>query len=225
MPWVMLGIDSSDDFISVGLAGRSGVIISKSSAPEMRNKNMIHSFTNDILAMSNVNIKDLQGVAVAIGPGSFTGLRVGLATAKGICWSLNLPLLGVSSLLAAAHCAQTPNGNFVAIKDAKRNEFYFAGFMTNGLDIRQIIPDSVGPAADILELQRNGFSVIGPGVDEMRRYSPNPTGMAEGYNRDQLGGAVASLGIALLSRGETLNLETSTPNYIRTPKPKEWKAK
>jgi tRNA threonylcarbamoyladenosine biosynthesis protein TsaB len=78
---MILGIDSSDDFISVGLAGPSGIIVSRSSEPKAQNKNTLHGFLSETLAEAGVSLGQIDGVAIAIGPGSFTGLRVGLAAA------------------------------------------------------------------------------------------------------------------------------------------------
>jgi tRNA threonylcarbamoyladenosine biosynthesis protein TsaB len=189
----------------------------------MKNKNVLHNLLNDVLAKANVRISDLEGVAVAIGPGSFTGLRVGLASAKGICWPLNLPLVGVSSLLAVAKCARISEGEFTVIKDAKRNEFYYAGFRRDGDSLKQLIPDSVGLAEDMIGLMGKGFVAIGPGVDELKKYAAWPSDLIDGYDRHGIGGAIALAGIEMLSRGETLDLAASAPNYIRAPKAKEWK--
>jgi tRNA threonylcarbamoyladenosine biosynthesis protein TsaB len=221
---VMLGIDSSDDFISVGLADSGKILISRSSEPETRNKNMIHSFITDVLKEGGKNIDDLGSVAVAIGPGSFTGLRVGLATAKGICWPLGLRLVGVSSLLAVAKCARISVGKILAVKDAKRSEFYYAGYLGNNGSLKQLISDTAGSAQDIIELIRDGYVVAGPGIEELRKHLSSQIDSIAEYDRHGLGGAVALLGLDMIIKGETLDLATSAPNYIRTPKPKEWKS-
>ena len=221
---VTLGIDSSDDFISVGLADSGRILISRSSEPEARNKNMIHRFISDILKEAGKNINDLESVAVVIGPGSFTGLRVGLATAKGICWPLGLPLVGISSLLAVAKCAQITDGNFLTVKDAKRSEFYYAGYRKDDSNLEQLIPDTIGPAQDIIDLMEDGFAIAGPGIEELRKHLSSRVESIGKYHRHGLGGAVALIGLDMISKGETLDLATSAPNYIRTPKPKEWKS-
>ena len=113
---VVLGIDSSDRFISVGLTDASTVLISQSSDPEDRNKNLLHQFIVDTLKAARVTLDDIDGVSIAIGPGSFTGLRVGLAVAKGICWARHLSLAGVSSLMAVAACARKTTEKILAVK-------------------------------------------------------------------------------------------------------------
>ena len=154
---ITLGIDSSDEFLSVGLAGPDAVIISRSSEPGSQNKNMLHQYLRYVLDEANVNMGEIGAVSIAIGPGSFTGLRVGLAVAKGICWSLGLPLAGVSSLLAIAYSAKEDLDRILVVKDARRNEFYFAAFERVGNMLMQVIPDAVGSADEALAILAHGF--------------------------------------------------------------------
>jgi tRNA threonylcarbamoyladenosine biosynthesis protein TsaB len=219
---VILGIDSSDEFLSVGLAGDDGIIISKASEPRSKNKNTLHQFIKVITEEAGINLANIDGVALAIGPGSFTGLRVGLAVAKGICWSLNLPMAGVSSLVSIAWCAEPGLRKLLAIKDAKRNEFYYARYENNGQTILQEISDTVGPADDVLNIMVRGYVAIGPGVPELKKYAPIGIQIAdERYDREILGGTVAKLGILKIKHGDILDVSSAAPNYIRTPRPVE----
>jgi tRNA threonylcarbamoyladenosine biosynthesis protein TsaB len=222
---ITLGIDSSDEFLSVGLVGHDGLILSRSSGPGSHNKNMLHHFMADVMGEANIKMEQLAGVAISLGPGSFTGLRVGLAVAKGICWSLGLPLAGISSLLAVAHCAAMDRGRLVAVKDAKREELYFAAFEKDGDKLTRAAPDSVGPAAEVFKLISDGFKPIGPGIDALRRYDNERRFDLdeEGYDREALGGIVAMLGKEKIAAGETLDVASTPPTYVRTPKPREWK--
>jgi len=166
----------------------------------------------------------LDGVSVAIGPGSFTGLRVGLAVAKGICWSLNLPLMGVSSLLAIALASQMQAKRIVPLKDARRNEFYYAAFIKDD-DLQQTIPDSIGPVQSIVQLMADGYVPVGPGIPELWKYISRPELLIdEGYDRNAIGGVVAQAGLEGFMAGKTLDLASATPNYIRISRPREWKS-
>jgi len=220
---VIMGIDSSDEFLSVGFSSNEIIILTRSSEPRAQSKTMLHAFMSTIMAQAGYQISDLDGVAVAIGPGSFTGLRVGLAAAKGICWATGLPLAGVSSLMAIAHCANVAAGQLLAVKDARRDEFYFGGFTRLGGGYAQTIPDSIGSADDIFAIAARGFALFGPGVEALAKYPGCPTISGDGYDRDGIGGAVALLGEERLKAGKTLDLANSIPNYIRVPRPREWK--
>lgn len=82
-----------------------------------------------IIRHSDVNIKDLKCVVVAIGPGSFTGLKVGLSVAKGICFSLGIPIIGVSSLEALANQVPFCNIPITAMIDSRKREYFVAQFI------------------------------------------------------------------------------------------------
>jgi tRNA threonylcarbamoyladenosine biosynthesis protein TsaB len=221
---IILGIDSSDDFLSVGLSKSDRIIFSRSFEPGSKNKNMLHQHLCNVLDQANVSMAEIEAVALAIGPGSFTGLRVGLAVAKGICWSLSLPLVGVSSLLAIAHCARKDWERLAVVKDARRNEFYYAAYQRSGENLVQAVPDSVGSAEELLGIISRGFKAVGPGVAEFGKFtSTEQLDLSEGYDSQRLGGAIALLGRHKLDTGETLEVATAAPLYIRNPNPKEWK--
>jgi len=219
----ILGIDSSDEFLAVGLADENGIMISRSSAAEKQNKNMLHRFIDDILKDGAIDFARLAGVAVALGPGSFTGLRIGLAVAKGICWSLKLPLAGVSSLEAIAACVDPPLEKIMPVKDAKRQEFYYAAFERKNGEWQRMIPDSVGSADELIDLADKGYHPLGPGVDALKHRHPDLPGDVDDFDRQKLGGVIAVMGLDMIKSGRTLNLADVAPNYVRTPRPREWR--
>jgi tRNA A37 threonylcarbamoyladenosine modification protein TsaB len=134
-----------------------------------------------------------------------------------------MPLVGVSSLMAIAHCATDSTVRILAVKDAKRDEFYFGGFERQSSGIIQLIPDSVGSADELFKLVNKGYAPIGPGVGALAKYpSYLETAGGHGYDRDLIGGSIAMLGSQMLKAGKTLDLAGSIPNYIRVPKPREW---
>jgi tRNA threonylcarbamoyl adenosine modification protein YeaZ len=214
---IILGIDSSDQFVSVGLAGSKGVIISRSSGVEARNKNILHGFMLDVLTQKGLSLHDIGGVAIAIGPGSFTGLRVGLAAAKGLCWSMNIPLAGISSIGAVAGCSESGGDNLLAVKDARRGEFYYGGFAVTETGMSQTIPDSLGSADDIFLLTEKEYKIVGPGVDALKKSPPSRFTSDDEFDCSLLGGEIARQGRASLVTGKKLDISEAAPNYIRIP--------
>ncbi len=214
---IILGIDSSDEFVSVGVAGPPGVMISRSSGVEARNKNVLHRFMVDTLAEKGLSFADLGGVAIAVGPGSFTGLRVGLAAAKGLCWSLNIPLAGISSIRAIAGCSKPDGQKLLAIKDARKKEFYYGGFDMVETGMTQVIPDSLGSAEDIFALMEGRYKVAGPGVLTLQKNLPPHLNIDTDFDGSCLGGEIARRGRESLISGEKLSIAEAAPNYIRTP--------
>ena len=211
----ILGIDSSDDLISVGISTDIDILISRST--ESARKNILHSFMTEIFRESGISLFDIDGVAVSIGPGSFTGLRVGLAAAKGICWARNIPLAGVSSLKALAACLDSDCESYLAVKDARRDEFYYAGFSILDGKLEQTIHDSIASGEELISLAI-GKKLLGPGVAALKKGRSGLDLMSEiEYNHDNLGGRVALLGSTMIASGQTLDPADSTPSYVRIP--------
>jgi tRNA threonylcarbamoyladenosine biosynthesis protein TsaB len=212
---MILGIETSDDFVGVGLADEDGVLVSGASEPEMRNKNLLHEFIRVTLDSVGKTLQDIDGVSVSLGPGSFTGLRVGLATAKGICWSKNIPLAGIPSTEVIVRSLGHPTGKFLAIKDARKHEYYYGGFECDGSNWARIIPDSTGGADDFSEFQKNGFEFVGR-RNQLEKSGFSIQNLVE-YDPDDLGGIVAFLGREKFAEGDTMDVSSSSPEYLRNP--------
>jgi tRNA threonylcarbamoyladenosine biosynthesis protein TsaB len=213
----ILGIETSDDYVGVGLADDSGTLISRASAPELRNKNELHSFLEETLRLAGVDLKEIDGIAVSIGPGSFTGLRVGLAAAKGICWSRNIPLAGVSSTEAIAACAGDFKGKLLAIKDARRNEFYFGGFENRGDGWNRILDDRAAAFDEIISLAPEGFRIAGRLSQLGDAIQGEIKELIIDYDPEKVAGAVARLGHVKLKSGLSLEVKSAAPYYVRNP--------
>lgn len=93
-----------------------------------RHGEQLHLFVEECLAQAGKSMSDLQAVAVSQGPGSYTGLRIGVSTAKGYCFALNIPLLAISTLQILAAKAQVVDGKIIPMLDARRMEVYAAVF-------------------------------------------------------------------------------------------------
>jgi tRNA threonylcarbamoyladenosine biosynthesis protein TsaB len=214
----VLGIDTSDKFISVGLWGDDKIINSFASDPELRNKNELHNMIDKLMSESKISFDDLKGVAVAIGPGSFTGLRVGLAAAKAICWSLNLPLAGVSSLRAIAQTDSSGSPKLLAIKEARRGEYYIAGYQPTETGYDIVIPESVVTQDDMISHLNNQFKMIGPGTKSLISIlSDALRSKIIPFNPDTVGGVIAQIGSKMINSGEIIDVSSAIPEYIRYP--------
>src|SRR5918996_451671 len=160
---IILGIDTATAIASVALVEDGKLTAEeiqnnpgKSSTgtvaqPRGNHAEIVLPLIQSILTHARVAVADLSGIAVSIGPGSFTGLRVGLATAKGIAYECGLPLVGVSTLHANA--ARVPNfdGIICSLLDARKNEVYFALFRGEADQIKRITEDAISPISDALE--------------------------------------------------------------------------
>ena len=139
---LILNIDTSTEMASICLT-RNGEPVGYSSNPEQKDHaSWIHSAIRSLLHEHNCIVRDLHAVAVTAGPGSYTGLRVGLATAKGICYTLNIPLITENTLRVMAAASRTfihDNGTkevlYCPMIDARRMEVFTALFDERLLEV------------------------------------------------------------------------------------------
>lgn len=156
-----------------------------------------------LLAQHNLTKKNLQGMAAAVGPGSFTGLRIGLAAVKGFAEVLNIPIAAVSTLEAVA---AGESGDVIAVLDAGRKEFY-VGEYSGGKRVRE----SLLTAEEFVELLANNKApVVSPDAGVGNIAGANFRGV-------QRSGAemIARLGAKKLAAGETITVDALDANYVR----------
>ena len=112
----ILNIESSTTNCSISLALNGKVIAIKEKNDESySHSTKLHSFIDEVLKESNVSSRELSAIAVSKGPGSYTGLRIGVAAAKGLCYALDLPLISVSTLLVLAKQIKVCNHSVVKL--------------------------------------------------------------------------------------------------------------
>lgn len=156
----MLGLDTSTLSISAAIVrveptGESSVLASLERGPEGPNHStLLPAWIEQLLARASLALHDLDGIAVAIGPGSFTGLRISLATAKGLAYAAKIPLCGVSTLEAMAlgarrtlAGAEAGAGAIVPILDARKREVYAGFYRQEG---EGVAPIEAGAAAEVV---------------------------------------------------------------------------
>jgi tRNA threonylcarbamoyladenosine biosynthesis protein TsaB len=129
---LILHIETATPICSVSIALGSNLIVSKEAETVNSHARMLAPMIQQLLAENNFSIADLKAIAVSEGPGSYTGLRIGLSTAKGICYAAQLPLILINTLQAMAAgmqvIAKDENKLFVPVLDARRNDVYWNVF-------------------------------------------------------------------------------------------------
>ena len=119
----LLSIDTATEACSVALSGTGDTILERYQIKPRGHSNLVLTMTEDVLLEAGISRHDLDGIAFDSGPGSFTGIRIGLGVAQGLALALDLPLLGVSSLMALAEGSGV-NAVLPAI-DARMGEVYW----------------------------------------------------------------------------------------------------
>ena len=181
---LILNIETSTEVCSVVLA-RDGVVIqSRENLTGQNHARLVTVLISELLSASDITIDQIDAVAVSGGPGSYTGLRIGVSVAKGICYASNLALIAVTSLEAMAHYVihnlknyqlpETENFLFCPMIDARRMEVYTALYDKNGTQIRKIQADIVDHQSYLSYLENNTILFFGNGSSKCRDAVTHP---------------------------------------------------
>ena len=194
----ILAIDTSTKRGSIALAEGDRCVSEKIFNAEVTHTENLLPAIDAIFKQAGWRLADLNGLGMTIGPGSFTGLRIGLATMKAFARVHHLPLVGVSSLLALATSECLSDLPVAAIMDAKRGEVYAAVYAFSKGDVSKILlkEQAIKPEALSNALKSIGDCRL-PGEDQLRA------------------SCVAKLAYTSLKKGEGKNWTSLTPNYLR----------
>ena len=141
---MILCIETSTISCSVALSDGGKVVSSKETKVKNSHSSIITVFIDDVLKESNTEFSSLKAVAVSKGPGSYTGLRIGVSTAKGICYALNIPLISVATLEAMSYGmikklrddkSNDRNTLFCPMLDARRMEVYYSIYNSENTEV------------------------------------------------------------------------------------------
>ncbi|WP_396167837.1 tRNA (adenosine(37)-N6)-threonylcarbamoyltransferase complex dimerization subunit type 1 TsaB [Flavobacterium sp.] len=128
----ILNIETATKNCSVALAKDGITVLYKEIAEEgYSHAERLHVFIEEIIKEAGIGYQDLSAVAVSQGPGSYTGLRIGVSAAKGLCYALGIPLIAVDTLQVLASQAKVSSGLIIPMLDARRMEVYSAIFSPN----------------------------------------------------------------------------------------------
>ncbi|MBY0487086.1 MAG: tRNA (adenosine(37)-N6)-threonylcarbamoyltransferase complex dimerization subunit type 1 TsaB [Flavobacteriaceae bacterium] len=135
----ILNIETATKNCSVALAKDGTTIFCKEIAEQgYSHAEKLHVFIEEIIKEAGISMTDLAAIAVSQGPGSYTGLRIGVSTAKGLCYALGIPLVAVDTLASLANQIDLENGLIVPMIDARRMEVYSAIFNSKKEMIREV---------------------------------------------------------------------------------------
>lgn len=195
-------------------------------AEYFQNSGQTHSRTlmrmaENILANCDLTPQDIDACAVANGPGSFTGVRIGAAAAKGFCWGREIPCYGVSTLAAMARGAAGMDGIFCACMDARREQVYNAVFQVKDGVFSRLCEDraiSIEELGEDLKKIETPIFLVGDGAKlcytTLLESLPQIRLLPE-HLRQQRACGVALEAWEMAQRGEAADASALTPNYLR----------
>ena len=211
---LILNIDTAIDKASICLTRDGSVIDQAESTNPRAQSGWLHPAIEKLMLQNSMSIAAIDAVAVSMGPGSYTGLRIGLSTAKGLCYSLNKPLIALSTLEVMASAIKAMDDYLLCpMIDARRMEVYTAIY-TPSLEI------IIAPTAKVLDsqsfdlhLEKNKILFFGNGSQKMK----NLTNHVNAFFAEQNIGAVEMVALAekKFQNGEFADLAYSEPYYLK----------
>ena len=218
---LILAFETSAKAASVALT-ENGRLLGES----YQNTGLTHSQTlmvmaEDLLKQCGKTVSDLTAVAVAEGPGSFTGVRIGVAAAKGFAWGREIPCYGISTLEAMAVSLGAWEGHICACMDARRNQVYNALFRVNGGTVERLTDDRAIALADLkteLEHLEGPIFLVGDGATLTHKtLSPEISGLVlpPEHRLHQRAVGVALLAEKQQAAGDAGDANALSPNYLR----------
>ncbi len=170
----ILCLETATTNCSVALSVNGSVIaLLEDQSPGYSHAEKLHDFIGRTLSDSGRGVGDLDAVAVSKGPGSYTGLRIGVSAAKGLCYSQDIPLISVPTLTALAWQVET-TGLIVSLLDARRMEVYSAVFDKDKQQLRETRAEIITPNSFSEYLEQGMVTFIGSGVDKLQGIIPHP---------------------------------------------------
>ncbi|MEM6327165.1 MAG: tRNA (adenosine(37)-N6)-threonylcarbamoyltransferase complex dimerization subunit type 1 TsaB [Bacteroidota bacterium] len=215
---LVLGIETATDVCAVGLVDGDRDLADLALLTPRGHSTKLAGLIAAALDAAGASPSDLGAVAVSAGPGSYTGLRIGASTAKGLCLATGAALVGVPTMAALAHTVRglAFPATILTALPSRRGEVYAAAFYDTPGGIERQTEDRALALDDIREIVPpfDGIRVVGPAAQAVTDALADPSAVVPLATRPS-GLAVARLGAALTEAGETEDLAAFEPAYLK----------
>jgi tRNA threonylcarbamoyladenosine biosynthesis protein TsaB len=217
----VLAVETATPQGSVSLVGEEGVILERQSGSNTTHAIWLQSAIRDLLAEAPFALEDVDGFAVSAGPGSFTGLRIGLSTVKGLSLATGKPVVAVPTLDAMVELVPVNQQLICPLLDARKKEVYAALYRRlPGGTLRRESDYLVLPPQALAELIDEKVLFLGNGVDVYGDLLADLLGkravFASKRFRHPRAAAVGHIGLRLLAQGQADDLDELEPLYVRS---------
>ena len=219
---LILGVETATQQVGCAIGGHEGVLASFHAARGRRHAETLVPAIDFVRQQARIDLDEISAVAVDLGPGLFTGLRVGIATAKAIAHALRVPMVGVPSLDLLAFPVRFSTRLVAAVVDARRGEVFWAFYRQVPGGVQRVTPHQVGDPDDLgSELLATGEDCLLVG-DGARRYADRFEDAARVEVGDQglaypSAASLVQLAHARALREEFVNPWELEPLYLRRP--------
>jgi len=217
---LVLGIETSTPVCGVALVDNDKVCAQYTLDLGIHHSEHLFPMIQRVLEDRGATTADLDGVAVASGPGSFTGLRIGIASAKSLCMSADVPLVGVSTLAGMAFSMGCQNMPVCPMLDARRGQVYTGIYQIMEDSLIRTLADFAADIEDVLGSLPQPVLLFGDGAWLHAARIKEALGTGACFGNAKLSrpdaGAIALLGTDQFAQGNGVDLDTFEPQYLRT---------
>jgi len=216
---IILGIDTATDAVSVALHDGSVVLASSEIRSDRQHAEALTPMIDFVCKQASIDLWDVGGIAVDIGPGLFTGMRVGIASAQAIAQVIDVSIIPVTSLDILAAAVQTGNDVITSIVDARRGEVYWSLYRMADGKLKQVGKPQIGTpemcAVDVLV----GTGALKHEVEFRERLNPVLPALefADDKHSMPLASTLVEIAHERALRGEWVLVDEVVPMYLRAP--------
>lgn len=167
---LILNLETATTNCSVSIAKDGNILtIKEHDTPNYSHSEQLHLFIEEILRQSSVSLSEIDAIAISKGPGSYTGLRIGVSAAKGLCFSLDIPLISIATLKSMACQSKSRDVDFIIpVLDARRMEVYSHIFDTDLNTIRETKADIIDADSYAEYTQKGKVLLVGNGAEKCK---------------------------------------------------------
>lgn len=220
----ILGIDSSGLVASIAVVEDDNLLAEYTVNYKKTHSQTLLPMLDEITGMIELDLNEVDAIAVAGGPGSFTGLRIGSATAKGLGLALRKPLIQIPTVDGIAYNLWGTGKLVCPLMDARRNQTYTGLYAFEGMEMRALYPQCAVGIEEIIDVV-NSFEqaviFLGDGVPVFREFIKEhcqvPYSFAPAHLNKQRAAALAVLARQYYERGQVQTAAEHRPDYLRVP--------
>lgn len=221
---LILALDSSATPASVALLEEDKILSEFYINTKQTHSQTLMPMVETVLKLSQKTLEDLDCIAVSAGPGSFTGVRIGVASVKGLAMTRNIPCAGVSTLRAMAENARGMDCIVCAVMDARCGQVYNAMFRVTGEAIERLCEDRALPISELYtecEAYGDQLMLVGDGAALCyRTFAAFGAKIMQPQLQFQRASGVAFVAGEMLETGKTVTPDALVPVYLRLPQAK-----
>ena len=167
---IILNIETATKNCSVSLSENKNILaLAELNEGQFSHAEKLHSFILDVLKQSKKSMQNIDAIAVSKGPGSYTGLRIGVSAAKGLCFSLDKPLISIATLTSLSHAISVNKGEFIIpLLDARRMEVYCAIYDSSHQQIQKTKAEIIDKNSFLEFLEKGKTYFLGDGAEKCK---------------------------------------------------------